>query len=121
LGKAPDLILRLDALQHREFLLALNEHAIAFNGNDVRIVPGTLVGIEVECASEPDSSLTRSITNNLVKDRAAGLACIIFAVMPKSIKRATTFLQDSNQNLNGVLVIDALRLLDELRKEDVNG
>ena len=117
MGKAPDLILRVDEVQHRAFLIALNEHGIAFNGNELRITPGTLVGIEVECAREPDSSMTRSMQNNLIKNQAAGLTTIIFAVMPKSVKRAAEYLQQCGENLDGVYVIDALQLLDALRKE----
>jgi hypothetical protein len=117
LGKAPDLLLRVNAVQHHTFLTVLNEHGIAFNGNEVKIAHNTLVGIEIECASEPNSSLTRSIANNLTKDRAVGLMTIIFAVLPNGIECATQYLRDTNDNLDGIYVIDALRLLDELRKE----
>ncbi len=119
MGKAPDLLLRVDVVQHQAFLIALIEHGIAFNGNDVTIPHNTLLGIEVECATD-DSNLTRSITNNLTKDRAAGLTHIIFAVMPKTLARAKAFLK-SQDHLDGIILIDALKLLDHLRKETSHG
>jgi len=121
LGKAPDLLLRVDAVQHGAFLHALKEYGMSFNGNDLTIPHNTLVGIEVECASEPDSTLTRSIENNLTKDRTAGLTHIVFAVMPTSVRRAADFLRTHHENLDGIYVIDALRLLAALRKDPSHG
>jgi hypothetical protein len=119
LGKAPDLLLRVDVARHEAFLIALTEYGIAFNGNDVTIPHNTLLGIEVECATD-DSNLTRSITNNLTKDRAAGLTHIIFAVMPKTLARAKKYLA-SCDHTDGVILIDALKLLDHLRKGTAHG
>jgi len=106
-------------VQHEAFLIALTEYGIAFNGNDVTVPHNTPLGIEVECATD-DSNLTRSITNNLTKDRVAGLTHIIFAVMPKNLARAKAFLK-SQDHLDGIILIDALRLLDALRKESAHG
>ena len=92
---------------------------MAFNGNDVTIAHNTLVGIEVECATD-DTNLTRSITNNLTKDRAAGLTHIIIAVMPKKLARAKAVLKSQDQ-LDGIILIDVLRFLDAIRKESPNG
>ncbi len=114
-GKAPDLVLRYDAVQHADFLLALNEHATTFD-SDAVIPHNTMVAIEIEC-----SNPSTTIPNNLIKDRAAGLKYLIFAVMPKDEKRVIKLLRNSNQSREGVMVIDALKLLDHLRKESTNG
>jgi hypothetical protein len=111
-GKAPDLILRVDSVQHAQFLLALNDHAHAFNGEEPKIPHNTLVGIEIEC-SDP----TKTVRNNLTKDRAAGLQHLIFAVLPTDVQRVIQHLISSEQELGGVLVINALRLLDLLRHD----
>ncbi len=111
MGKPVDLLLRFEAVQHRDFLLALADHAIAFNGNEVVIAHNALVGIEVECGDDP----ARSIANNLTKDRAAGLSCIVFAVMPKQVRTATQYLSRLDEKLDGIFVVDALQLLDALR------
>ena len=114
MGKAPDLILRVDEVQHRAFLIALNEHGIAFNGNDTTIPHNTLVGIEIETTED-------TLQNNFSKDRAAGLTHIVFATMPKYVQRITQVLLSIDQPLDGIIVIDTLRLLDSLRKEQANG
>ena len=110
MGKAPDLILRIDATAHRAFLLALNEHGIALNGNDTSIPHDALVGIEIETSNA-------TVRNNYTKDRAAGLTHIIFATMPKSVQHVTQLLTNLEKPLDGIIVIDALLLLDSLRKE----
>jgi hypothetical protein len=111
-GKAPDLLLRFDAVQHQEFLLALNEHGHAMNGNTPTIPHNNLAAIEVEV-----SDYAKTVPNNLVKDRAAGLQHILFAVMPKDEQRVITHLISLEQDLDGIIVINALRLLDTLRQK----
>ena len=114
MGKAPDLIFRTDGVQHQAFLLALNEHGIAFNGNDTAIPHNTLVGIEIETTDD-------TVRNNFTKDRAAGLTHIVFATMPKFVQRITQLLLSLHEPLDGIIVIDALRLLDSLRKDQPHG
>lgn len=109
-GKAPDLLLRIDSVQHRDFLLALNDHAHTFTGDTATIPPKSLLAIEVEV-----SDYAKTVRNNLTKDRAAGLQHILFAVMPKDVQLVVQHLISTGENLNGVLVINALRLLDTLR------
>jgi hypothetical protein len=113
LGKAPDLLLRVDTARHQAFLDVVNGIAMGNTSHDMIIEHDTLVAIEVECGDE--TNLIRSIENNLVKDRAAGLTHIIFAVMPKHFQRAHLFIHA--QDDERLLAVDALELLDALRRE----
>lgn len=110
-GKAPDLIFRIDPDAHDRFLKALQEHGHQFTNT---VIPDkALVGIEVEV-----SDITKTVTNNLTKDRHAGLQHLVFAVLKKDVQRTVQHLLSTKEDLGGITVISALHLLDLLRSPE---
>jgi hypothetical protein len=107
-GKAPDLLLRVKD-EHDALINALAAHGQPLG--ESRIAPNTLLAIEVEC-SDP----AKTIPNNLVKNRSAGITSMVFAVMPKQEQQVIQLFLSMDEPLDGVMVINALTLLDTLRQ-----
>ncbi|MDQ6891128.1 MAG: DUF853 family protein [Acidobacteriota bacterium] len=110
--KSVDLLVRLTP-EHHPLLTSITTHAQPIaTTNDHQLASGDLLAIEVE-VSDP---LTTG-TANVQKNHAAGITTTLLAVLPKHVTTTTAGVTKSlTPSLQRhALVIDALRLLDDLR------
>lgn len=113
MDKSVDILLRVDTNKHQAFLLALNDHGTTLNASTPMIAHNTLVGIEIE-VSDP----LKTAPNNISKNHNVGITITVLAVMPTNLQQTINKLPVllEPQLLDGVIIIDALRLLDALRQ-----
>ena len=111
--KQPDLLVRIDHALHQPLLDALQNESLSWMNREYVVPDGGLLAVEVECGDA--SNVARSVRSNLERDRAAGLKHIVFAVMPAQLHRVLPVIRaDGDPN---IIAVDAIKLLDMLRKE----